>query len=127
MRGVWITKHGGPEFLKSAETPDPTPSASEYRVRLNACGLNFAEVSARQGLYPERAQARPASSVYEGAGVVDMAVAGLPTHRWLASALSRLCAFPARTADTVCVSAVRAQQIPMRVKLEDAAIALRHY
>ena len=70
MRSVWITRHGGPEVLEVRETPDPSPGRGEVRVRAKACGLNFAEVSARQGLYPD-APKPPCVVGYEGAGVVD--------------------------------------------------------
>jgi NADPH:quinone reductase-like Zn-dependent oxidoreductase len=70
MRAIWIKKHGGPDTLEVRETPDPEPAAGEVRVRTRAAGLNFAEVSARQGLYPD-APKPPCIVGYEGAGVVD--------------------------------------------------------
>ena len=53
MRSLWITKHGGPNVMEIRDTPDPSPAAGQIRVRTKACGLNFAEVMARQGLYPD--------------------------------------------------------------------------
>ncbi len=70
MRAIWIRKSGGPEVLEVRETPDPEPAAGEVRVRAKACGLNFAEVSARQGLYPD-APKPPCVVGYEGAGIID--------------------------------------------------------
>ena len=70
MRAIWITKYGGPEVLQVREEPDPTPGPGEVRVRARAVGLNFAEVTARQGLYPDAPKA-PCVVGYEGAGVVD--------------------------------------------------------
>jgi NADPH:quinone reductase-like Zn-dependent oxidoreductase len=70
MQAIWIRKHGGPEVLEVRESPDPVPKQGEIRVRTRAAGLNFAEVSARQGIYPD-APKPPCVVGYEGAGVVD--------------------------------------------------------
>src|ERR1041385_2199876 len=70
MRAIWITKHGGPDVLEIREQPDPVPGPGEVRVRIRACGLNFAEIMARQGLYPD-APKPPCVVGYEAAGIVD--------------------------------------------------------
>jgi NADPH:quinone reductase-like Zn-dependent oxidoreductase len=70
MRAIWIRRHGGPEVLEVRSAPDPEPAPGELRIRVRACGLNFAEVSARQGLYPD-APRPPCVVGYEGAGVVE--------------------------------------------------------
>ncbi len=53
MRQVWITKAGPPEVLQVREAPDPTPRAGEVRIRVEASGINFADLLARMGLYPD--------------------------------------------------------------------------
>jgi NADPH:quinone reductase-like Zn-dependent oxidoreductase len=78
MRAVWITRHGGPEVLEVRETPDPVPGPGEVRVRVKAAGLNFAELMARMGLYPD-APKLPAIVGYEVAGVVDAVGTGVTT------------------------------------------------
>jgi synaptic vesicle membrane protein VAT-1 len=70
MRAIWITKAGGPEVLAVRETADPEPGPGEVRIAVRAAGLNFAEVMARQGLYPD-APKLPCVVGYEVAGVVD--------------------------------------------------------
>lgn len=70
MRAIWITKSGGPEVLEVRDAPDPTPGPGELRIRVKAAGLNFAEVMARQGLYPD-APKPPFVAGYEAAGIVD--------------------------------------------------------
>jgi NADPH:quinone reductase-like Zn-dependent oxidoreductase len=70
MRAITITRHGGPGVLEVRESPDPTPGEGQVRVVARACGLNFAEVMARQGLYPD-APKPPCVVGYEGAGVID--------------------------------------------------------
>lgn len=70
MRSVWITRHGGPEVLEVRTTADPEPGPGQVRVRVRAAGLNFAEVMARMGLYPD-APRPPCVVGYEVAGEVD--------------------------------------------------------
>ncbi len=72
MRQIWITGRGGPEKLEVREAPDPQPGAGEVRIRVKACGINFADILARLGLYPD-APALPAVVGYEVSGTVDAA------------------------------------------------------
>ena len=53
MRAVVITKHGGPGVLQVQERPDPPLGAGEVRIEVAAAGINFADVMARMGLYPD--------------------------------------------------------------------------
>lgn len=70
MRSLFITRYGGPEVLQVRELPDPIPGPGEVRVRVARAGLNFAEIAARLGLYPDAP--RPPTVVgYEVAGTVD--------------------------------------------------------
>ncbi|HET8734823.1 MAG TPA: medium chain dehydrogenase/reductase family protein, partial [Anaeromyxobacteraceae bacterium] len=70
MRAIFITRRGGPEVLSVRELPDPVPGPGEVRVAVRAAGLNFADVMARMGLYPD-APRLPAVVGYEVAGEVD--------------------------------------------------------
>jgi NADPH:quinone reductase-like Zn-dependent oxidoreductase len=76
MRQVWITKRGGPEVLQVREAPDPEPGAGEVRIRVAAAGINFADILARMGLYPD-APKLPAVVGYEVAGTVDRVGSGV--------------------------------------------------
>jgi NADPH:quinone reductase-like Zn-dependent oxidoreductase len=69
MRAVVITRHGPPEVLQVQERPDPQPGPGEVLVDVHAAGVNFADVMARQGLYPD-APKPPCVVGYEVAGVV---------------------------------------------------------
>jgi NADPH:quinone reductase-like Zn-dependent oxidoreductase len=51
MRQIWITKAGPPEVLQVKEAPDPEPKAGEVRIRVEASGINFADILGRLGLY----------------------------------------------------------------------------
>jgi len=75
VRQVWITGAGGPEKLQVREAPDPLPKDGEVRIRVRAAGINFADILAREGLYPD-APKLPAVIGYEVSGVVDALGAG---------------------------------------------------
>jgi NADPH:quinone reductase-like Zn-dependent oxidoreductase len=71
MRALVLTKHGPPEdALEVRDWPDPTPSADEVAIGVRAAGLNFADIVARVGLYPD-APKTPCVMGYEVAGVVE--------------------------------------------------------
>jgi synaptic vesicle membrane protein VAT-1 len=70
MRQVWISKAGPPEVLQVREAPDPTAQAGEVRIRVRAAGINFADLMARVGLYPD-APKIPCVVGYEVAGTID--------------------------------------------------------
>jgi len=80
MRQVWITKAGPPETLAVREAPDPSPGPGEVRIRVEASGINFADVMARQGLYPD-APKIPCVVGYEVAGTIDAVGPGVPGSR----------------------------------------------
>ena len=70
MRALVITRHGPPEVLRVEERPDPEPGPGEVRIRVRASGINFADLLARSGLYPD-APKPPCVVGYEVAGDVD--------------------------------------------------------
>jgi NADPH:quinone reductase-like Zn-dependent oxidoreductase len=69
MRAVVITKHGGPGVLQVQERPDPSLGAGEVRIDVAAAGINFADVMARLGFYPD-APKTPCVVGYEVAGTI---------------------------------------------------------
>ncbi len=69
MRVVEISKHGGPDVLKVRERPDPPLRAGEVRIEVAAAGINFADVMARMGVYPD-APKPPCVVGYEVGGTV---------------------------------------------------------
>lgn len=75
MKQIFITGHGGPEKLKIQEAPDPTPGEGDLRIRVKASGINFADILARQGLYPDSPKI-PCVVGYEVSGTVDAAGKG---------------------------------------------------
>lgn len=79
MRAVVITRHGAPDVLEVQERPDPSPAPGQVRIAVGAAGLNFAEVMARQGLYPD-APKPPTVVGYEVAGAVAEVGEGVTSH-----------------------------------------------
>ena len=61
---------GGPEVLKIEESPLVEPGAGEVRLKVEALGLNRAEIMFRQGQYLENPEL-PSRIGYEAAGIVD--------------------------------------------------------
>ena len=76
MHAVTIPRYGPPSVLQVREYPDPTPGPGQLRIAVAASGLNFAEVTARQGLYPD-APKPPCVVGYEVSGTVDALGAGV--------------------------------------------------
>jgi NADPH:quinone reductase-like Zn-dependent oxidoreductase len=70
MRAVWIPRTGPPEVLEVRDGPEPVPGAGQALVRVHASGVNFADVAARLGYYPD-APPRPCVVGYEVAGTVE--------------------------------------------------------
>ena len=51
-RAWFVDRFGGPERLVLRERPDPSPGPGEVLVRTAAIGVNFADLFARAGAYP---------------------------------------------------------------------------
>lgn len=118
MRAVFIARRGGPEVLEVREVPDPVPGPGQVRIAVRAAGLNFADVMARMGLYPD-APRLPAVVGYEVAGVVDAVGTGVtapaPGDRVLA-----LVRFGGQ-AEKVVLPAAHATPMPEGMTFEEGA------
>lgn len=118
MRAVVITAHGGPSVLKVLEQPKPVPAEGEVLVKVAFAGLNFSDVMARQGMYPD---APPPPSVvgYEASGTVAAVGPSVTSHK-VGDRVMVLSRFRAQ-AEYVCVPAGQALHIPESMPFEDAA------
>jgi NADPH:quinone reductase-like Zn-dependent oxidoreductase len=76
VKAVEIRRSGPPEALEAAELPIPQPVRGEVRIRVHRAGVNFADVLARQGIYPD-APKLPFVPGYEVSGVVDLVGPGV--------------------------------------------------
>jgi len=70
MRALVITENGGPEVLRIEQRADPEPRPGQVRVAVRAAGINFADLMARVGIYPD-APKPPSVIGYEIAGEVE--------------------------------------------------------
>jgi NADPH:quinone reductase-like Zn-dependent oxidoreductase len=71
MRALVLVKHGSPEqALEVRDWPDCHPAQGQLQIDVRAAGLNFADIVARVGLYPDTPKT-PCVMGYEVAGVVD--------------------------------------------------------
>lgn len=118
MRQAVITRHGSPDVFEMRETPDPTPSTGELRVRVRAAGVNFSDVLSRLGLYPD-APKPPLVVGYEVAGHVDAIgsdVTGFAAGDRVV-ALTRFGGY----ADVVAVPATQCFHVPQELSDAEAA------
>lgn len=76
MREIVFSSYGPPEVLEARDATTPVPGAGEVRIAVRAAGVNFADILARVGLYPD-APKPPLVVGYEVAGVVDAVGAGV--------------------------------------------------
>ena len=113
MRQVVLTRRGGPEVVEVRDAPDPQPAAGEVRIRVRAAGLNFADVMARVGMYPD-APKLPAVMGYEVGGEID-----LPAERAGEKVLA-MTKFGGQS-ELVCVPAGLAMPIPRGLGFAEAA------
>lgn len=70
-RALVLTGYGGYDKVKlQVKKGKPSLKAGEVMVRVKACGLNFADLMARQGLY-DRLPSPPVTPGMECSGVVE--------------------------------------------------------
>lgn len=68
MQAIRIHEHGSHDVLRLEDVPMPEPREGEARVKIEAAGVNFADIYSRRGQY---AATLPAILGQEAAGVVD--------------------------------------------------------
>jgi NADPH:quinone reductase-like Zn-dependent oxidoreductase len=124
MRQAVIPRHGPPDVFQIREAPDPTPGQGEIRLRVRAAGVNFADILARLGLYPD-APKPPVVVGYEVAGRVDgvgSGITGVSDGDRLV-ALTRFGGY----ADTVVVPSALAFKVPDDLSDAEAAAVPVNY
>ena len=118
MRAVWIPRPGPPEVLEVREGPDPVVKPNQVLIRVKASGVNFADISARLGVYPD-APPPPCVVGYEVAGTVEQIGSGVqgivPGARVFA--LTRFGGY----ADVVAVPAAQVFSMPESMSFEEGA------
>jgi NADPH:quinone reductase-like Zn-dependent oxidoreductase len=70
MRAAVLPRTGGCDVFEIQDRPEPSIGPGRVLIRVKAAGINFADLMARQGLYPD-APDLPAVLGYEVAGEVE--------------------------------------------------------
>ena len=118
MQQLFISGRGGPEKLQLREAADPQPQADQLRIRVKASGINFADILARKGLYPD-APKLPCVVGYEVSGVVD-AAGPQARQDWIGKPVFALTRFGGY-ADTVVVPQAQVFDKPASLSFEQCA------
>jgi NADPH:quinone reductase-like Zn-dependent oxidoreductase len=118
MRQIWIPRAGPPSVLEVREAHDPTPARGEVRVAVEAAGVNFADLMARAGSYPD-APPFPCVVGYEVAGTIDAVGEGVDTSR-IGQPVLAMCHFGGYST-SLCVPEGQAVLRPARLGAVEAA------
>ena len=118
MRTIVISRFGVPEVLKIVERPVQKPDVDDVLIRVKAIGLNFADILARLGVYPNIPDP-PFVPGLEFSGVVESV--GSKTKRVKKG--DRVMGFTRQGAyaEYVCVRANQVHSIPQRMTFVEAA------
>src|SRR5215813_2144289 len=118
MRQIVTTANGDIDVLKVQEKPDPIPRDNEVVIRVRAAGLNFADILARQGLYPD-GPPKPCVMGYEVSGVIESVGEGVDRDR-IGQAVIAMMRFKGQ-AELVAVPEMQAFEKPEKVSFEEGA------
>jgi NADPH:quinone reductase len=119
MKAVRVHKAGGPEGMVYEDVPDPKAGAGQAVIKIEAIGLNFAEVNQRRNANPT---SLPTLIGGEAAGTVVEVGAGVAQFK-----VGDRVAFngvPGAYAEMVAAPAARLVRIPDSVTTKQAAAAL---
>jgi len=118
MKQIVITKYGDTDVLKVQERKDPEPLPGEVLIKVKAIGINFADILARKGLYPD-APKPPCVVGYEVSGIVEAVGQGVASSIVGKSVLA-LTRFKGYS-EKVCVPETNVYAIPGSLDFERAA------
>ncbi|MDQ2920514.1 MAG: medium chain dehydrogenase/reductase family protein [Acidobacteriota bacterium] len=118
MKQVVTTRNGGVEVLEVQTAPDPKAGPGEVVIGVRAAGLNFADILARQGLYPDGPK-KPCVMGYEVAGVVEEVGEGV-NHDLLGKPVMAMTRFRGQS-EKVAVGANQVFAKPEALSFEQAA------
>jgi NADPH:quinone reductase-like Zn-dependent oxidoreductase len=118
MRAIVTTRNGDVGVLKVETRADPALDKGEVLIRVKAAGLNFADILARQGLYPD-APPKPCVMGYEVAGTVEAVGEGVP-HSFIGKPVIALTRFGGQ-AELVVVPVGQVFEKPQHLSFEQGA------
>ena len=124
MKAVRFHKIGGPEVLVYEDVPDPTLKEGEVLIRVEAVGLNFADVMRRRGDDYPAPTPPPFILGIEVAGTVAALGAGVTTLAVGAPVFATT--GEGGCAQYICVPAVTAIPLPDGISAVQAAALVAH-
>jgi len=89
MKAIVVTEFGGPDVMRVADVPDPSPGPGQVVVRIRAAGVNPVDAYVRAGTYA-RKPPLPYTPGYDGAGDIEAVGTGVSNWRvgdrvWIAT------------------------------------------
>lgn len=118
MRQIVNTANGDHKVLEVQEAPDLHPNTDELIIEVEASGLNFADILARKGQYPD-APDKPCVMGYEVSGRVS-SVGTTIDDDWAGKEVVAFCRFKGQ-AEQVCVKERQVYEKPSRLSFVEAA------
>ncbi len=124
MRQIWIPRPGLPEVLEIRETELPNPQPNEVRIKVEAAGINFADISGRLGIYQDLPP-MPVVVGYEVGGRIDK-IGDNVDPAWLGKDVLGLTQFGGYS-ESVCVDQQQVFQRPSGMSaIEGAALPVNY-
>ena len=124
MKAIRFHKTGGPEVLVYEDVPDPVPADGEVLIRIEAAGMNFADVMRRRGDdYPEPSPT-PFILGAEVAGTIAAVGAGVTSLEVATPVLATPGA--GGYAQYICVPATKVMPLPPGFAAVQAAALMGH-
>src|SRR5438552_4685832 len=110
--------------MKIEARPDPVPAKGQVLVCVKAAGLNFADILARQGLYPD-GPAKPCVMGYEVSGIIE-AVGAEVAQNLVGKQVIAMTRFNGQ-AELLAVSAAQIFEKPEQLSFEQGAAIPTNY
>ncbi len=124
MQVIRLERHGPSSVFELRELVEPEPGPGEVRIAVQAAGINFADILARQGIYPD-CPPLPCTLGYEAAGVIEAIGSGVDPA-WLGRRVMALTDFGAY-AQKVCCRVDYVWSLPAGLSWEQAAALPLNY
>lgn len=118
MRQIVNTTNGSYDVLEVQEVPDLRPADDELLIRVKASGLNFADILARKGQYPDEPD-KPCVMGYEVSGMVTEVGSNI-NREWIDKEVVAITRFGGQ-AEQVLVKESQVNEKPKRLSFEEAA------
>src|SRR5689334_21331576 len=123
MHALVFDHFGGSEVLEWREVEDPVPTVTEALVRIEAAGLNFADVYRRRGIW-KPAGDPPWINGYEGAGVIEQLGSQAEAAGFKVGDRVGFADNPKANAELAAVTVDKLIPLPPSISTETAAAAL---